>query len=351
MDVLDRNIRTMQEHVRSKGKQLRPHAKTHKCSRIVSRQLKAGCVGVCVAKTAEAEALVSLGIRKILVTSPVVTPRKIERLMSCVSRSPDVTVVVDHRENAERLSSEAQSRDLLIHVLVDIDGGLGRTGTPPASALELGQVISRLPGLQVQGIQCYAGHTQHISSFEERTRESLACMQKAAGVVREFREHGLPCAVFSGGGTGTYDIDCTIPELTDLQAGSYVMMDAEYLGIGGPSNPERFEAFPPALTLRTTVISANQTDFVTVDAGLKAVYHHGATPEVVGAQNLTYDWFGDEHGKVTASPDGKQPSVGTALDLIVSHCDPTVNLFDVLYVAKGNRIVDTWPIDLRGKSQ
>lgn len=353
LEKLRRNIETMQTHAFRFGKQLRPHAKTHKCSRIASMQMEAGCVGICVAKVSEAEVLVRRGLRGVLITSPVVTDYKIERLMACRAMDPNLMVVVDHPSNAEKLNEAASRHGVKLQVLVDLDPGMGRTGVPFDEGLQLGEFLNRLPSLVLRGIQCYAGHVQHIASFEERSRQSLMWMKRAAQVVHAFREKGLPCDIFTGAGTGTYEIDCTIPELTDLQVGSYTVMDADYLGIGSSGDPSRFDRFPPALTLLTTVISRNHAGFVTVDAGLKALYKDGKTPYLLNQpqSGFLYEWRGDEHGKITFPDPSVALELGTVLELVVSHCDPTVNLFDLFYITQGDEVVDVWPIDLRGKCQ
>jgi len=229
---------------------------------------------------------------------------------------------------------------------------MGRTGVLFKDGAALGQSIHSLPGLRLRGVQCYAGHVQHIPSFEERRGESLAWMEKAANVVREFREKGLPCEVFTGSGTGTCEIDTRIADLTDLQAGSYTMMDAEYLNIGSSDNPSRFEKFPPALTLLTSVINTNHADHATVDAGLKALYRDGAAPQVLNPRSpdLEYQWRGDEHGQIVFPAGSVRFELGDVLELVVSHCDPTVNLFDVLYMTRNDLVTDVWRIDMRGKS-
>lgn len=350
-DKLEQNIRAMQAYVTGFGKKLRPHAKTHKCSRIAKMQMEAGAVGICVAKVSEAEVLVRSGVKGTLITSPVVTDHKIATLMECLSLDPDLMVVVDNLANARKLSDEANRRGLRLSVLVDLDPGMGRTGASFKDGLALGQSIHSLPGLRLRGVQCYAGHVQHIPSFEERVRSSLGWMEQAADVVRQFREKGLPCEIFTGSGTGTCEIDGAIPELTDLQAGSYTMMDAEYVNIGSLKNPSRFEKFPPALTLLTSVINTNHSDHVTVDAGLKALYHDGATPYVLNptSPGLVYEWRGDEHGQIVFRPGSVRFGLGDVLELVVSHCDPTVNLFDVLYMTRNDTVTDVYPVDMRGK--
>ena len=352
-EILENNIRTMQAHAGSFGKQLRPHAKTHKCSHIARMQMQAGCTGICVAKVSEAEVLVENGIQGVLITSPVVTDYKIERLMGCLSHDPGVMVVVDNPANARRLNDEVEKRGLKLNVLVDLDPGMGRTGVPYKEGLSLGRLIDSLPSLHLRGVQCYAGHVQHIPSFEERCRISLDWMEQAAEIVRQFRRSGLSCDIFTGAGTGTYEIDCRVAELTDLQVGSYVMMDAEYLNIGSSQNPSRFEKFLPALSLLTTVISTNHNDFITVDAGLKALYHHGGTPSVIypSEPGLRYEWQGDEHGRIVLEKSSPKFEIGEVLELVVSHCDPTINLFDLLYFTRNEMVTGVFPIDMRGKCQ
>jgi len=352
-EILEENIRTMQGHAASFGKQLRPHVKTHKCSHIGKMQIEAGCTGLCVAKVSEAEALVKNGIRGTLITSPVVTGFKMERLMDCLQEDPELMVVIGDSANARDLDAAARKRGVKLSVLVDLDPGSGRTGVSFKDGLSLGRLIETLPSLRLCGVQCYAGQVQHIVSFDERYQASLHWMGQAAEVVRQFRQSGLPCHIFTGAGTGTYEIDCRIPELTDLQVGSYTLMDAEYLSIASSQNPTRFEKFPPALTLLTTVINTNHDHFVTVDAGLKALYHHGATPYVLHPPDsgFEYDWWGDEHGRIALSHRSKKPHIGEVLELVVSHCDPTVNLFDQLYFTRKGKVIGIWPVDLRGKCQ
>jgi D-serine deaminase-like pyridoxal phosphate-dependent protein len=352
-DLLDQNIQTMQTHITSFGKQLRPHAKTHKCTRIAKKQMEAGSVGICVAKVSEAEVLVKEGLRGSLITSPVVTDQKIERLMECLFRDPDLMVVVDNPTNARMLNEAAKKQGIKLSVLVDLDPGMGRTGVPFTEGLALGQWIHSLPHLRLRGVQCYAGHTQHISSFEERKEASMSWLKQAAEVFRQVKKNGLPSEIFTGSGTGTYEIDCQITELTDLQTGSYILMDTEYLNIGSSTNPDKFERFHPALTLLTTVISSSHSGFCTVDAGLKALYHHGGIPSILQpeGQGLKYEWWGDEHGRILLSRNARELGIGEVLELIVSHCDPTVNLFDLFYVTKKGIVADVWPIDMRGKGQ
>jgi D-serine deaminase-like pyridoxal phosphate-dependent protein len=354
LDILETNIRTMEEHAASFGKRLRPHAKTHKCSRLARMQKEAGAVGICVAKAGEAEVLVKNGVKEVLITSPVVSDYKIGRLMDCLNSSPELMVVIDNAANARSLSDAARQKGLRLNALVDLDPGMGRTGVNFQAALTLGRWIRDLPGLRLRGIQCYVGHIQHVVSFTERSGLSLDWMKKAAAVFRQFRETGLPAEIFTGTGTGTFEIDCLVPELTDMQVGSYTLMDAEYLQIGSSRDPSRLVQFPPALTLLTTVVSSNHNStFVTVDAGLKALYHHGGTPFVLNPAipGLQYEWRGDEHGQISYPDSSRRLEIGEVLEMVVSHVDPTVNLYDFFYATRGGVVREIWPIDMRGRCQ
>ena len=353
LDVLEKNLQKMQAVARRADKNLRPHAKTHKCSALARMQIAAGAIGVCVAKVSEAEALVKAGVEGILVTGPVATPKKIKRLVEMLPATPSLMTVVDHRVGIALLDAALRERGLSMDILIDVDIGLHRTGIRPADALELAEDILSRPALCLRGIQAYAGQVQHIRSYDARKTSSHKCLQKAVIVFRELKAVVKTCAIFSSSGTGTFDIDLTVPDVTELQVGSYACMDTEYLGIGSAEDSTHFTPFEPALRLLTTVVSRNQEGFVTVDAGLKSLYKDGGVPQVLGSEysGMTYNWFGDEYGMISYPDNVKVPSLGTVLELVTSHCDPTVNLFDRYYLTKGTEVVDVWPIDLRGCSQ
>jgi D-serine deaminase-like pyridoxal phosphate-dependent protein len=353
IDALEQNLAKMQATAWAAGKNLRPHAKTHKCSILAKKQIQAGALGACTAKVSEAEVLADAGVQGILITGPVVTEPKINRLLAILQKDPTVMVAVDHPDNVRRLDEALQAQNLSLGVLLDLDVGLGRTGVSPEAAPELAGHILKSQKLQLRGIQAYAGQVQHIAKFAERKKASHECMQRAADLFRQLKEKETRCTIFSGSGTGTFDIDIDIAEQTELQVGSYAVMDAEYLNVGSQADPERFAPFQPALTLLTSVVSVNQDRFVTVDAGLKTLYQHGGIPWVVSRDysGLKYEWFGDEYGKLIRSGDDNLPELGSVLELVTSHCDPTINQFDCFYITRGDKVIDTWPIDLRGKSQ
>jgi len=353
LDFLDENLQKMQARVKAAGKALRPHAKTHKCSMLAKMQVANGAIGVCAAKVSEAEALVDAGMSGVLITGPVAGREKINRLVSLLGRAPFLMAVVDNPAGIELLESRLAEKERRLDVLLDIDIGHRRTGVPPGKALDLAGRLLASKRFRLRGIQAYAGHVQHIPRYEDRRSASREGLKQAAAVFKQLQARDEACTIFSASGTGTAAIDLAVPELTELQAGSYALMDAEYLAIESTDGTDAPD-YHPALTMLTTVVSGPHGRQVTVDAGLKALYRDGGRPRVVNPEyaNLQYDWFGDEYGKL-AAPDrvALLPQLGTVLELVVSHCDPTVNLFDGFYIARAGKVVDVWSIDLRGRCQ
>jgi D-serine deaminase-like pyridoxal phosphate-dependent protein len=353
LDLLDENLQKMQSRVRAVGKSLRPHAKTHKCSTLAKMQIAYGALGVCAAKVSEAEALIDAGISGVLITGPVAALDKARRLVSLLKRAPFLMAVVDHPAGVDLLEICLAEKDRKLDVLVDIDIGHRRTGVPPGKAMGLAERALASKHMRLRGIQAYAGHVQHIMRYEERMLASRQGLKQAAAVFRQLQKREPSCSIFSASGTGTADIDLAVAELTELQAGSYALMDAEYLAIECEDGSECSD-YHPALTLLTSVVSVGRGRQVTVDAGLKSLYRDGGRPRVINPEysRLQYDWFGDEYGKVSApSRAVLLPERGTVLELIVAHCDPTVNLFDCFHITRGGKVIDVWPIDLRGRCQ
>ncbi len=351
--LLVSNIEAMQFEVNAAHKNLRPHAKTHKCTQICQQQIDAGAIGICVTKVSEAVVLAEKRFKNTLITSPVVTPIKIEKLLQCLIEDSQLTVAIDNLENATVLNSSAKNSNLIINVLIDIDPGIGRTGISYDNVLEFARTLTQFSHLKLTGIQCYAGNLQHIQDYQTRYKTSFETMKKAAICVKQLKEAGFNCDILTGSGTGTYDIDMQILEVTEIQPGSYTVMDAEYYAIGSKENAHQNKKYQPALTLLTTVISVNQQSHVTCDAGWKALYEVPTKPIILKPNGYKYDWggFGDEHGKITAINNTKLPQLGDRLELMVAHCDPTINMYDYFYITENDIVVDVWPIDMRGRSQ
>ncbi len=352
LDRLEANLDRMQTTVRRNGIASRPHAKTHKCPAIAQLQLAGGSVGICTAKISEAEVMSEYGIADILMTTVNVTPPKIRRAMQLRQRGAGFTQAVDTAANARDLSAAATEAGVVADIVVDIDPGGHRTGiTAGAPALELAQLVDTLPGLRLRGLLCYDGGAQHVTGFADRRRRALGSLEAAAETAVQMTRAGLDTGIFSGGGTGTYNIDHETSGLTDVQVGSYVFMDAQYLGIGGAENPEVYTDFETALTVLTTVLNAQYAGRATTDAGAKANTINRPWPIVAGETGMTYTAGSDEFGTIRYEADASRVyAVGDKLELIVSHCDPVVNLYDQIYGVRGETVEVVWPIAARGKS-
>jgi 3-hydroxy-D-aspartate aldolase len=339
------NIAKMAAHAKAVGINLRPHAKSHKCPEIAKRQIAAGAVGMCAATISEAEALVDAGISGVLITSPMAGREKISRLVQLTARQPDTAAVVDNAMHADQLNEAAVSAQVTLNVLVDIDPGMHRTGIPAGEgAVALVELISRLPHLRLRGLQCYSGTTAHVVGYEARRAHSLQAMTPALELFAELRKRGFPVEIMTGGSTGTYNIDCTSPGMTELQVGSYVFMDIEYRDIGGKDGPI-YRDFAHSLTVLSTVVSKSHADLATVDAGLKAfATDRQFGPEPKDITGVTYHFGGDEHGILSLTQSSREIQLGDKLEFLVPHCDPNVNLYDRVFCIRGERVEALWPI-------
>lgn len=348
--ALDRNIATMAAHARATGVALRPHVKTHKSVAIARRQIATGAVGVSCVTLGEAEIMVRADIPGVHLTSPPATPAKIARL-AALARAPHrgLSVVVDHADTVAAMSAALRDAPAPLPVLVDVDAGQGRTGCTMETAPQLARAVRAAPGLSFAGIQAYAGHLQHVPSRVERRERGLRLADRLRDLLRRLERDGLAAPVVTGGGTGTFDLDPEARVFTELQVGSYVFMDVEYrraLADGRNALP-----FETTLFVATAVVSVNQPAYVVTDAGLKSFATDGPLPEPArgAAPGSRYEFFGDEHGKLFLPPGAARPALGTVIECVTPHCDPTVNLHDVFHVVDGDTLVEIWPVDARGK--
>ena len=350
LDAFERNVARMAEHCKVNGLGLRPHAKTHKSVTVAKAQIAAGALGICCAKLGEAEAMAAGGIESILITSPVVTPQGIGRLIALNAKLPDLMVVADNPVNVRALAAAAAEEKRVLKVLVDLDIGLHRTGIRPGEeATELAELLDAAEYLELAGLQAYGGHLMHIQDFAERREKSLAAMKVLGDQRDALRAAGLRCDIVTGGGTGTYNIDPEANVLTELQGGSYIFMDKQYHDVAmgdGASFP-----FETSLFVQMSVVSNNTRNLATTDAGFKSFSTDAEPPKLVSGapEGADYFFFGDEQGGILL-PDGAHLPLGSVLTAMTPHCDPTVNLYDFYHVVRGDRLVDIWPIEARGRS-
>lgn len=350
LDALEANLATLQQTVVRNGIASRPHAKTHKCPAIARLQIENGSVGICTAKVGEAVAMYEHGIDEILMTTINATLFKITRAMNLRRQCSGFIQATDTPGNARDLSAAAEALGIVADVVVDIDSGGHRTGvTPGQPALELAQLVDQLPGLRLQGMLCYDGGSQHVKGFDTRRARTLERLVPATETYDLMQRSGLNTGIFSGGGTGTYNIDHETRGLTDIQVGSYVFMDAQYLAIGG-SGSDLYSDFDTSLTILTTVLNAQYEGRVTTDAGAKACTINQPWPIVKGETGMSYTSGSDEFGTLRYDDPSRTYKLGDKLELIVSHCDPVVNLYDQMYAVRNDRVEAVWRIAARGMS-
>ncbi|MCI3179442.1 threonine aldolase [Caulobacter sp. CCUG 60055] len=352
LDALTRNIERMAAFAAAKGLKLRPHAKTHKSPEIARRQIAAGAIGACCAKLGEAEALADGGVTAGLhVTSPVVSAPAIARLVALNARTEDLMCVVDHPDNVRALGAAAAGGKAL-KVVIDIDPGIRRTGVAtPEAAVALLRAIRAQPALTYAGVQCYCGMQQHIEGFADRKAAMEDRAEHIRAIVAALSAGGGAPEIVTGGGTGTHRIDAELDLFTELQVGSYVFMDSQYLAcdLTGEGGEAPFET---ALMVDARVVSANSPGLVTLDAGFKA-FSTDADPPVVLAGAPTdakYFFMGDEHGALLVPPE-QAPGLADVVTLAAPHCDPTVNLYDTYHVVQADTLRALWPVAARGRSR
>jgi 3-hydroxy-D-aspartate aldolase len=352
LDALERNIERMAQFARDHGLVLRPHIKTHKSVEIARLQRKAGAIGLCCAKLGEAEAMADGGITEgLLLTSPVVSPPAIRRLIELNHRTEDLMCVVDNPENVKTLSEAARASGKPLNVLIDVDPGIHRTGvTSPETAVRLFHEIGSAQGLVYRGVQFYCGREQHIAEYAERRRTIQQLTRYLQTVIEALNQEGGAPSIVTGGGTGTHRIDVELGTLTELQVGSYIFMDSQYAACDITDRKEPPYEF--ALMVDVRVISANSPGMRTIDAGYKAFATDGGIPQVLAGMppETEYVFMGDEHGALLSSHE-PAPGISERVVLAAPHCDPTVNLYDFYHIVRGDTLVDIWRVEARGRSR
>lgn len=337
IDAAERNIQIMANRLRLLPAKLRPHIKIHKSPALAQRQVDAGAIGVATATVSEALAMAAVGIRDVLIANQVVGRDKVNAVASAAARA-QLTVVVDDATNAEQLGAAARAHGSEIGVLVEIDVGMGRGGARSlGDALALARLVSGLTGLKFRGVQGYEGHCMLEPDRTRRVEKARAAMDHLASGVDLMKSDGIHCEIVSAGGTGTYDITGADPRVTEIQAGSYVLMDAFHAGL--------VEGFASALTVLATVVSRHQNTVV-LDAGRKAVGVDFAPPQIVGYQYHPR-YVAEEHALFDVDSDCPL-RIGDTVELIPGYGPTTVNLYEAYHVMRDGVITDLWPIVGRG---
>jgi 3-hydroxy-D-aspartate aldolase len=347
LEVFENNLARLASHVEGTSVRLRPHSKTHKCPAVALRQMARGAVGICCQKVGEAEAMVHGGVNNVLVTNQIWGSTKLARLAG-LARQAWIGICVDDATNVEHINEAALVAQARVNVLVEIDVGAGRCGVPSAdAALALARQIAAAPGLRFAGLQAYHGSAQHKRTIEERREHVGAAVALTRETVDLLERNGLACDIVGGAGTGTFEIEAASGVYNELQAGSYIFMDADYAKNRGEDGGP-FATFDHSLTILTTVMSMAVPEVWVVDAGLKAHSIDHGMPTVRHWSDASYAKPSDEHGVITFDSPGPRPQLGDKLQLIPGHCDPTVNLYDWLVGIRSDRVECLWPVTARG---
>jgi D-serine deaminase-like pyridoxal phosphate-dependent protein len=334
-EALRANCRIADSQAQAAGVSIRPHAKAHKCSTILRAQLTGAAVnGVTCATAYEAHALATLGFEDILIANEVVSRAGEDALGGAASKAGKVVVAVDSPVGIAVAARAAQAVGREIGILVEIDVGGGRCGVSPDgdTATRLADLAVRTDRLWFEGLQGYTGRANYLSSREERGEVAAAVKAKLGRVRKQLATHGLTPATVSGGSTGLFDFD---QGLTEIQIGSYVLMEGRYAGVGLP--------FTPALFCAATVLSSSRPGHAVLDCGWKAMSAEFGFP--LTPPGLEPVAFSDEHLICTVTL-SRSFEVGEVVLVVPAHLDPTVNLHERLLVTDGGAVSE-WPIDLR----
>jgi D-serine deaminase-like pyridoxal phosphate-dependent protein len=343
-EIFDHNLRTMSEHCKATGLKLRAHVKVHRSADIAKQQVAAGAIGLCCATISECELMVNAGLPGILWTCQPAGPNKFSRIVALTRKDPTFMFVVEDPRIADQLDELAAAEKVKFNVVVDIDVGIGRQGvTTPQEALELSQRVTKAKNLNLAGLMGYSGAASHTKGWEERHQVSRQEVSKLLESVELCRKAGIPVGIVTGGSTGTYNIDSENKGMTELQAGSYILMDSVYSRIGSRDGNSAYHDFGTALTVLTTVISKHYPNSASIDAGNKS--NTQPTDIAKGRPGVQVERAGAEYGKLKweGTPD-REPKLGDQVELIPSNLDISVNMFDRMFVCQGDQVVDVYSI-------
>jgi D-serine deaminase-like pyridoxal phosphate-dependent protein len=339
-DAFEANIARMAAFFVNRPCGLRPHFKSHKCTRIAQLQIEAGAVGITCAKLSEAEVLADAGIRDILIANQIVGRVKIARLIELAKRAEPM-VAVDSEENARMISEAAVKAGLKIRALVEVNVGLNRCGVEAGEpALALARVLAALPGIRFEGLQGYEGHIIDLPNEAERAEKAKAAMKLMVESRRLIEKAGIPVRIVTGGGTGTYTTTGDFPGVDEVQAGSYAAMDWYY----GEIRPE----FRQAMSILTTVISRPKPELAVIDVGRKGFGAEFGAPRVKNIQGASVAKFASEEHTTISLPSDNRIRVGDQIELIPSHGCTTSNLYREFVVHRNGVVENVWPIEGSG---
>jgi D-serine deaminase-like pyridoxal phosphate-dependent protein len=336
MDAMEANLRKMAAFFAEGPTQLRPHYKNHKCVALARRQLAHGAVGITCATLGEAEALSRSGIQGILLANEIASPTQIERFVQ-IARVTDIMVGVDNERAVSALSAASAQAKVPLSVVVDVDTGMGRCGVlPGAPALALAQQAVA-QGLSLRGLIGYEGHCVRLEPGPAKNEAVQQAMGKLFGTANLIRSHGLAVEIVSGGGTGTYSISGRIPGVTEIQGGSYLLMDTGYQAIC----PD----FALALSVLGTVISRTGNERLILNIGLKEISAERGLPVLKNTAGAKLRKLNAEHAIVEILNPDLTVQIGDQLELWVHYSDCTVNLHRHMFGIRNGQVEETFLLE------
>ena len=350
LDVMDRNIDTVHACFKQSNAKIRPHVGSHQCPQIAHKQLLAGATvgGIGVTTVGEAEVFSEAGFRDILVASQVVTRPKIRRLCA-LARGNTIAVAVDNAGNVTQLSEAAQASGVTLGVLVEIDAGLGRCGVSSGSeALALAQAVQSSPGLRFDGLMAIPPvifpneGSQEAAQPVDTAGQARDQLQPVLDTRDLIERAGIQVSVVSVGGTHNYDVASELKGITEVQAGSYPLMDYPYC----QCRPE----FSPAARVLASVVSRPTGQSAVVDAGHKATGPDRGIAVLQGVPGAEAVRFSAEHGVLNLETD-PSPSIqrGDKTWLVPYDLGLCFNQYDYVRAVKGGVLEGFWPIAGRGR--
>ena len=349
IDTVDRNINRMGEYFRGKKVHLRPHVKVHKSPYFAHKQIAAGAQGITCAKLSEAEVMVNGGIKDILIANQIVGPYKLKRLAG-LARECKLRVLVDDFANAKEMSDFALQENSKIGVMIELnlfrglDGILDRSGVQPGqTAVDLAHKLAGLKGLEFKGLMGYEGSLRKFTNPESRVNAVKHALEPMIETKHQIEKSGIPVEDVSSGGTFSYNLTSQIDGVTEIEAGSYLFMDATYRKYGID--------FEYALTILTGVISRPRLDKVIVDAGLKTISAEHALPPIKDREDLECIGLNAEHGHYRLTKPNVAPRTGDKLEMLPTHVDTTTCLHDNYVLVRKGEVERILRIEGRGKLQ
>ena len=336
LPAMEFNLQTMAQFFSGKSARLRPHFKNHRVLELARRQFECGAIGITCARLWQAERLVESGIRSVLIANELAGHDVLRRFAE-LSRMAPVVLAVDNENVVRDLGRVSRDLRVPLNIVVDVDLGLRRCGVVPGeAAVNLAKRVAE-EGLHFRGIMGYEGHLQPQVPGPEKTRTVSNAMTALVDSKSRIEAAGLPVEIVSCGGTGDYSLSGVFPGVTEIQAGSYLLMDTWY---------QPFAAdFRQTLTVLATVISKTPGERIVVDAGVKAISGERGLPSVKNGHGLKVRALHAEHAPIDFIDGGNEVAVGDKIELAVQYHDGTMQLHSNLFGIRGGKVEKVFKIE------